>query len=186
MNKSVFVQGRMAGKELMLMMADGNPGCIAFLCELMNEPGGIDAIETMRKMKIFGSRAYQLWNDCCDRNTSMVIEVLRLVEEGKITQAEIYDHVFQPWGKPFDLEEIRKREKMPRKFCHEIKLDLIPLEKKVGMETRKMHADLQYARTMENLFTDSNEIGKTFLVKTEIVDKPDGMYLRATKEEIEK
>lgn len=182
-----FIAARGRGKDMMSMitrMAEGNPGCIAFLCELLNMPEGMKAIKTLQEFGIFGSRAYQLWNDCCNRETEKAAEILKLAKEGKITQAEICEHVFLPYGKPFDLEEIRKRDKRPAVSCYMLKYDPDPRAKGIGKEAQKMCADMHYSRLMERAFEDSEDLGKRFLISTEIVEQPDGLYLKAIKREI--
>lgn len=77
--------------------------------------GEYSKLATLAKFGISGSRAYQLWNDCCDRDTKKAAEVLQLAQDGKISREELYEHVFQPRGTAFDLEEIRNREAKPER-----------------------------------------------------------------------
>ena len=108
----IFMGGRGNGKsteQMIVAISEGNPGSIQFCCELLSK-GGYDALLMLTEAGLKGSRAYQLWNDCCGRDTEKAIKVLQYRKDGRITEEEMKDHVFQPWGKPFDLEEIEKRE----------------------------------------------------------------------------
>lgn len=105
--------GRGAGmniKRLITGIARENPGALAFCCELAQLENGVDYINTLGMLELFGSRAYQLWNDCCDRNTEQAAEVLRLFLENKITKEEIHEHTDLPRGTAFDMDELRARE----------------------------------------------------------------------------
>lgn len=122
-----YTGGRGNGKtmqESVLVMAEGNPGCIQFLVELINM-GRICKFATLANFGITGSRAYQLWNDCCDRDTKKAAEVLQLAQDGKISREELHEHVFQPRGTAFDLEEIRGREAKPERELDDIIMELL-------------------------------------------------------------
>lgn len=108
----IFMGGRGNGKtveQTIVAISEGNPGCMQFCCELLSK-GGYEALLMLTEAGLKGSRAYQLWNDCCGRDTEKAIKVLQYRKDGRITEEEMKDHVFQPWGKPFNLEEIEKRE----------------------------------------------------------------------------
>lgn len=122
-----YTGGRGNGKTMqrsIMMMAEGNPGCIQFLVELINI-GEYSKFATLAKFEITGSRAYQLWNDCCDRDTKKAAEVLQLAQDGKISREELHEHVFQPRGTAFDLEEIRNREAKPERELDDIIMELL-------------------------------------------------------------
>lgn len=107
----VILGGRGVGKRLMLGIAQNNPGALQFCCELMSEfpEKGIDYINTLGIIDLKGSRAYQLWNDCCDRDTRKAAGVLQAYLDGKISAEEIHEHTDLPRGTAFDLEEIQER-----------------------------------------------------------------------------
>lgn len=105
-----MITGRGNGKSLMIEVANGNPGCLQFLMELCNLPNGIETILMLKKYGLVGSRAYQLWNDCCDRNAELAAEILEATEMGKLTKEELFHNIDQPYGLKFDIEEIRQRE----------------------------------------------------------------------------
>ena len=112
MSENIFIMGRGIGKTLIMSIAQGNPGALQFCCELVKEcePKGLDYVNTLGMIDLKGPRAYQLWNDCCHRDTKMAAGILQAYIDGKITQEEIHEHTDKPWGIPFDMEEIMARE----------------------------------------------------------------------------
>lgn len=122
-----YTGGRGNGKTMqrsVMMMTEGNPGCMQFLVELISI-GEYSKFATLAKSGITGSRAYQLWNDCCDRDTKKAAEVLQLAQDGKISREELHEHVFQPRGTAFDMEEIRNREAKPERELDDIIMELL-------------------------------------------------------------
>lgn len=105
-----MITGRGNGKSLMIEVAQGNPGYLQFLMELCKLSNGIETILRLWKYGLKGSRAYQLWNDCCDRNAELAAEILEATEMGKLTKEELLHNIDQPRGLKFDIEEIRQRE----------------------------------------------------------------------------
>ncbi len=57
---------------------EGNPGCLAFMMESYKVAcfRAEYAFGRMIKAGIKGSRLYQLWNDCCGRDTQFALEVM--------------------------------------------------------------------------------------------------------------
>lgn len=51
--------------------------------------------------------------------------MLQLAQDGKISREELYEHVFQPRGTAFDLEEIRNREAKPERELDDIIIELL-------------------------------------------------------------
>lgn len=117
-------------------MAEGNPGCMQFLMELISI-GEYAKFATLAKFGVTGSRAYQLWNDCCDRDTKKAAEVLQLAQDGKISREELHEHVFQPRGTAFDLEEIRNREAKPERELDDIIMELLMQDETMEELTEK-------------------------------------------------
>lgn len=168
-------------KNKVVRMSQGNIGCAHFLNELLFDPnGGMEALATLEDLEILGSRAYQLWNDCCNRNTQQVIEVLALVDERKITKEELCSHIDRPYGTPFDMDEIRAREPGPLVECAKYRIDGLKCVK-VG---KKRQMDIAYNRIMEYLFRNSADIGKTFMVTVNKVVNNEGVFLEAIKKEV--
>lgn len=119
-----------------MVMAEGNPGCMQFLMELISI-GEYAKFATLAKFGVTGSRAYQLWNDCCDRDTKKAAEVLQLAQDGKISREELHEHVFQPRGTAFDLEEIRNREAKPERELDDIIMELLMQDETMEELTEK-------------------------------------------------
>lgn len=184
----IFIGGRGSGKttgQIIMLMSEGNPGCMQFLAELMRTEGGQEAMLALAEYGILGSRAYQLWNDCCGRDTKKAVEILSLAKEKKITHEELCDHIDLPYGKPFDIEEIRKRDPKPEVMCHKLRVEMNPMMRGLpGME--KMQMDRMYSLLMERLFKNSDDIGKTFVVTAEKTMEAGHIYLKARKEEVRK
>lgn len=184
----IFIGGRGSGKttgQIMMLMSEGNPGCMQFLAELMRMEGGQEAMLALAEYGILGSRAYQLWNDCCGRDAKKAAEILSLAKEKKITHEELCSHIDLPYGKPFDIEEIRKRDPKPEVMCHKLRVELDPrLRGLPGAD--KMQMDRMYSLLMERLFRDSEDIGKTFVVTVEKTFEDGHMHLKARKEEVRK
>ena len=93
----IFIGGRGSGKttgQIIMLMSEGNPGCMQFLAELMRTKEGQEAMLVLAEYGILGSRAYQLRNDCCGRDTKKAVEILSLAKEKKITQRATGSHRF--------------------------------------------------------------------------------------------
>lgn len=185
--KYCFIGGRRGGRTFqgeIAFMAEGNPGCLQFICELVRLPEGWEAFLVLKDLGLSGSRAYQYWNDCHDRNTVQAAELLMLYKEGKITQEEIIDHVDLPFGERFDMEEIRAREPVPTRMMKEI---LVPDDQKFkgSRAGEEMELRIAYTRLMEGMFTDPKDIGKTFKVEITENIKGGNRYLVARKTEVQ-
>ena len=85
-------------------MADGNIGALTFLmdCLASNNPKAALALSRMDVLSIKGEQLYLIWNDCCNRDLNLTIDVM--LKKGK---TEILDHIDmqknQGRGKPFNL-----------------------------------------------------------------------------------
>lgn len=91
--------------ENIINFTDGNPGAIATICELQKAVGDKFAtfLITLDCMELYGSKIYMLWNDCCKRDISKVIEVLNCFEKGIIKQKDIDERIKNVgYGKSFD------------------------------------------------------------------------------------
>lgn len=99
-------------KELIVDVAEGNPGALAFCMELLKiDPAeGFYNILRLKRYKVTGPKAYMLWNDCCGRNTKEAAGVLKECASGRISPEELREHVDRPWGLKFDMEEIMARK----------------------------------------------------------------------------
>lgn len=124
-SRRIIIGGRGNGKSMLttaMIISEGNPGCMAFLQELIGI-GEYRLFAPLVDIGLKGSRAYQLWNDCCDRDTEKAAEILRLYLDRKISAEEIHEHTDLPRGTAFDLEEIRSR--VPLQEIIDIDLEFI-------------------------------------------------------------
>lgn len=178
--------GRRGGRTLegqIREISRGNPGCEVFLCDLVVLPKGIEALNTIEELGLYGIDAYRLWNECCKRNTEEAAEILMLAKEGKITKEEIFEHLDLPFCRRFDIEEIRKREKRPQKMARKI---LVGRMESLNRTAEKMAVANAYRYLMEWMFVDPSDIGKTFTVEVRDVYEAGNRYIEAIKTEVQK
>ena len=89
--------------SLIIELADGNPGALGFLMQVITNPTtkGLAALTRMVELGIKGEKLYLIWNDCCDRDQNKTIDVML-----KKSYDEILDHIDMQKnmgrGKPFD------------------------------------------------------------------------------------
>ena len=59
-------------------ICDGNPGAVGFfmIAGDMEPERAAAAFERMRILGITGDKLYMLWNDCCNRNASVALDVM--------------------------------------------------------------------------------------------------------------
>ena len=85
-------------------IVEGNPGALQFMMDAydINMGKAEGGFQRMQANGITGCRLYMLWNDCCDRNTSIAVRVMR---EDSIES--IVDHINYDGGrgKPYNLNE---------------------------------------------------------------------------------
>ena len=93
--------------EVFLRMCDGHTGCMTFLKDLMNRSrhdnrnDGMGHIYYLDSIGIYGSRAYKLWNECCERDIEKVELVLLNHRAGQLSTDEIHANLDQVQGTPF-------------------------------------------------------------------------------------
>lgn len=60
-------------------ICEGNMGALTFLMRAYDiDMGGAEmAFRRMQNNNIKGAKLYMLWNDCCDRNTKMALEIMK-------------------------------------------------------------------------------------------------------------
>jgi hypothetical protein len=94
--------------DIVVKMSDGNPGAMAAMFGLLQEVEkdieNFSVILALDLLKVYGSRLYQLWNDCCGRDINKMIKVLDLCSKGKISKEDFLNHIDQPHGIPFEIE----------------------------------------------------------------------------------
>ena len=97
--------------DIAIKMSEGNPGAMHTIMELLQEVnkdivnmGVILFLDS--PLELYGSRLYQLWNDCCGRDIQKVINIVNLCAKGEITKDDFLQHVNQPYGIPFEILEV--------------------------------------------------------------------------------
>lgn len=98
--------------DIVTKMSEGNPGAMTVVVKLVKEmEKDIQVLNIIlcldEHLELYGSRLYQLWNDCCDRDIQKVIQIVRLYMNGDISKKEILEHVNKPWGEPFEILEVK-------------------------------------------------------------------------------
>ncbi len=95
-NERIGLQDSM--QDIVLKMAEGNPGAITALMGLITAKGGIDpdqllgpigTVLSLDTYGIYGSNIYILWNDQCDRNTHKLIMLLRATQMGIFSDVKL-------------------------------------------------------------------------------------------------
>lgn len=88
--------------QSMTLMAEGNPGAIKALLEVMNKTdkidpdsalGGYGPMLQLDSYGIYGSEIYILYSDICNRNLPQMIAVLRAVQLGFFKREVLKDAV---------------------------------------------------------------------------------------------
>lgn len=75
-------------------MSEGNPGAMnTYMMAIEESDMSILVLLQFDTLELYGSRAYMLWNDCCQRDTMKMLAVLENWRTGKFTKVFIDDHV---------------------------------------------------------------------------------------------
>jgi len=95
--------------DLVVKMGEGNPGAMMACMELFKiGPSGAVTILNLDDIGLYGEKLYMLWNDCCGRDASKVVQVVEARNFGKLSDQDIRDRVAGGYGKPFTDEELAK------------------------------------------------------------------------------
>lgn len=72
--------------DIMIKMSEGNPGALTFMMQLFEDNLDNAFMHCLRfdNMGLYGSRLYQLWNDCCGRDMQTVNKVLKQFDDNEI------------------------------------------------------------------------------------------------------
>lgn len=109
------------GMSAMLKMADGNPGAVTAMMELLQDDnktdpdsfiGGIGNILSLDTIGIYGTDIYVLWSDICGRDIVKMISLLRGHQLGFITSEllkEISGRQDRSGKSLIDIEDIYKK-----------------------------------------------------------------------------
>ena len=84
--------------DILINMADGNPGAISALMEILKEGdaidpqafmGGLGAIMILDTWKIYGSDIYILFNDKCNRDVRQMLMLMRATQLGFFSHTKL-------------------------------------------------------------------------------------------------
>ena len=92
-------------QEVIIKMSEGNPGCLAFLMELVKyrEIKAMSDILLFDNMRVYGSKLYIFWNDCCDRNMEKASLVMDKLKKGEMEKQIFLNHIDGVRGIPFEF-----------------------------------------------------------------------------------
>ena len=111
------------GEEVLIKMAEGNPGGLTLMMKIMQFGGEIDpdgalggfgAVLSFDTLGIYGSRIWMLYKDVCDSNLSLTLAVIRAHQLGYISQQDI-DRAIDNYGEGLNLDDIKTKvsERLP-------------------------------------------------------------------------
>lgn len=91
-------------QDIIIKISGSNPGCMTFLVDLLkiNVTDFYTCCLKLDMTDMTGSEIYQLWNDCCNRNTKktrdVIIkykqkELIALVRNGKIYSTKVIKEI---------------------------------------------------------------------------------------------
>ena len=105
-------------KDALAVMAEGNPGCLGFMMEIIKKGaeidpdsalGGVGPILLMDSFGIYGSRCYMLWNDICNRDLVKSIAMLRACQLGFISPADLNAQIDLSYSHTLDVGGLLKK-----------------------------------------------------------------------------
>ncbi len=88
--------------DIAMSMGEGNPGALSLVMEILTgEPKNIFILLKCDAYRIYGSRLYMFWNDCCDRDINRMRQAI-----DEYNREEILDHIDNNggYGKKFKLK----------------------------------------------------------------------------------
>ncbi len=84
MEKRKEISLDMTKMDIILVMAEGNPGAIGTLADLMGQPGGLMEILALDDMNIRGTQVWIAYNDHCKKNMGFFRECIIHRNQGMI------------------------------------------------------------------------------------------------------
>jgi hypothetical protein len=110
-------------KDIMITLADGNPGAIRVCCELVMRTSHIDpasalgavgALLLLDTFHIYGPRIWMLYKDVCGEDIAKVIGLLRAVQLGLLPQSKL-NHAIDSYGDGVVVDECmtKVKEQLP-------------------------------------------------------------------------
>lgn len=109
-------------------MAEGNPGAIGAIMEMMKEGeaidpqgfmGGLGVVLGLDTLEIYGTDIYILWNDKCNRDVREVLMLIRAWQLGFVSGDEIKAIAKDQMGQVNFSQE--KMDELNEKVCNRIK-----------------------------------------------------------------
>lgn len=88
-------------KEIILRMAEGNPGAAKAIMEMSRYYPLNSLLMELDYYHIYGERIYMLWNDCCDRDANWAIQTLRFFKDNNIPHSVIHANFDKGRATPF-------------------------------------------------------------------------------------
>ena len=110
------IQLKMSVMDIVKVMSEGNPGALRVVMELLTDGGKIDtqdvfegfgSVMGLDNLDLYGPKIWMLYKDVCGENLSLMIVVLRAVQLGHISDADV-KHAVDNYGEGLDLPEIKK------------------------------------------------------------------------------
>ena len=86
------------GMDVIIKMADGNPGAITAMMAIMEKHdeidpqtimGGMGAIMILNTWGIYGTEIYILWNDKCNRDVRQMLMLMRATQMGMFSHTKL-------------------------------------------------------------------------------------------------
>lgn len=79
-------------------IVEGNPGALTFLMQAYDIDmfGAERAFQRMQNSNITGCKLYMLWNDCCNRDTKLSLQIMT-----KCSIEKIKEHINYEGGRGF-------------------------------------------------------------------------------------
>ncbi len=117
MNRKTRLELTDTGMSAASKLAEGNPGAIAAIVEVLKygdqiDPVGLGGIGTLLWLDtfgIYGSRIWMLYKDVCDRDVVKTIASIRACQLGLITEKELHSAI--DGGTKLDLDDLVSRIK---------------------------------------------------------------------------
>jgi hypothetical protein len=97
--------------DTLVLLADGNPGAARVMCMIVKDApiidpdaigGGFMKILMLDTFEIYGPRIWMLFKDVCKQNLNHMIGLMRCVQMGLLSQAEL-NHAIDNYGEGIDI-----------------------------------------------------------------------------------
>lgn len=98
MNSKMRIELTDSGMDIIVKMAEGNPGAVRVLCEMLKDGGAIDpdnsfgglgALLSLDTFGIYGSRIWVLYKDICGEDLTSTLGIMRAVQLGFLSETTL-------------------------------------------------------------------------------------------------